>query len=299
MQSKKTIKWLKQALVLSSFVNVLLLLLIYSTVFRKDMYKLHVFPGNLIAKSSRIGKIPEDILDRLEKASLLDLLALLNEEQLVFGHPLKLWALGLGIQKYCIDITPMLTRPLTFIKLKSPEHIWLLPDIDDQEFSRIHRYLHTERFPFSSQGFFRILVRDWENGVINEDILYRFCHLPEFLYVRSLLFGAEMKASSVASLARMVIQGGEELFFSLCRLENRKTAISDCQRRVFLKAYVDRQEPLAALLLLVHDADWVLHEFSDSELKRFVQLLPKEAHDAEKFLVRVENSCRQGVLERY
>ncbi len=296
MKNKTTIRWLKQALVLSSIVNILLLLLIYSTVFRKDIYKLQVFPGHLIAKSARIGKIPEDILERLEAASLADLIILLREERLVFGHPLKLWALSMGIQKYSLDITPMLTHPLTFIKLKSPEQTWLLPDINDQEFSRINQYLHTERFPFSSKGFFRIMARDWEAGIVNEDILYRFCHIPEFLYVRSLLFGAEIEAASVASLARMVIQGGEDLFFSLCCLENLQTAISDQQRRVFLKAYVDRQEPLAALLLLVHDADWVLHEFSDTDLKYFVQLLPKEVSYTKQFLDQVGHSCRQEIL---
>lgn len=296
MQSKKTIKWLKQALVLSSIVNILLLLLIYSTVFRKDIYKLRVFPGNLIAKSSRIGKIPEDILERLENASFADLLALLQEERMVFGHPLKSWALGVSIQKYFVDIAPMLTHPLTFIRLKSPERTWLLPDINDQEFTRICQYLLTERFPFSSRGFFRIMVRDCEAGMVDEDVLYRFCHLPEFLYVRSLLFGAEIEAASVASLARMIIQGGEDLFFSLCCLENRQTAISDHQRRCFLKAYVDRQEPLAALLLLVHDADWVLHEFSDSDLQSFIQLLPREAHYTKKFLGCVAQSCRLGIL---
>ncbi len=296
VQNQKTIKWLRQALVLSSIVNILLLLLIYSTVFRKDIYKLHVFPGHLIAKSSRIGTIPPDILERLEKASFSDLLTLLQEEKKIFGYPLKLWALGVGIQKYSLDVASMLTHPLTFIKLKSPEHTWLLPDINDQECLRIQQYLHTERFPFSSQGFFRMMVRDWKAGMVDEDILYRFCHLPEFLYVRSLLFGAEVEVASVASLARMVIQGGEDLFFSLCCPENRQTAISDQQRRIFLKAYVDKQEPLAALLLLVHDADWVLHEFSDEDLENFVQIVPKDACYTRQFLAQLEHSCRQRIL---
>ncbi|EPP32719.1 lysM motif repeat domain protein, partial [Chlamydia psittaci 84-8471/1] len=100
---RKTIRWLKQALVLSAVLNIVFLLLFYSTVFRKDIYKLRLFSGPLVAKNCRVQKIPEDFLERLSEASLEELYRLLDEDHLLYGRPLKLWALSVAIHTYHVD----------------------------------------------------------------------------------------------------------------------------------------------------------------------------------------------------
>ncbi|WP_348663692.1 LysM peptidoglycan-binding domain-containing protein [Chlamydia vaughanii] len=292
MTSQKTTRWLWQALVLSAVLNIVFLLLFYSTVFRKDIYKLRLFSGPLVAKSCRVKKIPEDFLEYLSRASLEDLYDLLDEDRLLYGRPIKVWALSVAIHGYDVDVSSVLSHPLTFTELKSKGKSWLLPNLADNEYGLVRKYLSLERYPFTSRGLFIAISKNLERGVVDEDCLYHFCHTAEFLYLRTLLCGADEQVSTVASLARMVIRNGEQVFFSLCNESNRATAISDEQRQKILSTYLDLGEPLAALLLLVHDEDWVVHEFTDAALQTFVDLLPKESPYSQNFISRLESTPR-------
>ncbi|QXE27416.1 LysM peptidoglycan-binding domain-containing protein [Chlamydia buteonis] len=297
MTRRKTIRWLKQALVLSAVLNIVFLLLFYSTIFRKDIYKLRLFSGPLVAKNCRVQKIPEDFLERLSEASLEELYRLLDEDHLLYGRPLKLWALSVAIHTYDVDVEGALSHPLTFTQLRSKGKTWLLPNIDEKEYGLVRRYLSLERYPFTTRGLFIAISKNLEQGIVDEDCLYHFCHTPEFLYLRTLLCGAEERVSSVASLARMVIRNGEEIFFSLCNENNRATAISPQQRQKVLFTYTSLGEPLAALLLLVYDEDWVLHKFTDEDLKTFVHLLPKESPYTQDFINRIVETPRSFIVE--
>ncbi|EGK68926.1 putative exported protein [Chlamydia abortus LLG] len=297
MTWRKTIRWLKQALVLSAVLNIVFLLLFYSTIFRKEIYKLRLFSGSLVAKNCRVQKIPEDFLERLSEASLEELYRLLDEDHLLYGRPLKLWALSVAIHAYDVDVGGALSHPLTFTQLRSQGKTWLLPNIDEKEYGLVRRYLSRERYPFTTRGLFRAISTHLEQGAVDEDCLYHFCHTPEFLYFRTLLCGAEERVSSVASLARMVIHNGEAMFFSLCNENHRATAISPEQRQKVLLTYTSVGEPLAALLLLVYDADWVLHTFTDEDLKTFVALLPKESPYTQDFIHRIVETPRSFIVE--
>ncbi|ANH78393.1 LysM peptidoglycan-binding domain-containing protein [Candidatus Chlamydia sanziniae] len=293
MALKRKTKWLWQVLILSMGLNVLFLFLFYSAIFQKDIYKLRLFSGPLIAKSSQGIHIPEDFLETLSQASLNELLLSLKDESFVYGRPVKFWALSVAITVHHVDITPVLPHPLTFTELKSPSRIWFLPNIDNREFPAICHYLSTHRYPYTSQGLFLRISRSLAEGQVDEDCLYSFCLTPEFLYFRTLLAGAELEVASVASLARMVIEEGAELFFSLCNEEARHSAISDRQRQKVLRAYLDREVALAALLLLVHDSDAVLHEFCNEDVQKILHLLPSGSPYRERFLARLVNSPRK------
>ncbi|SYX08640.1 membrane-bound lytic murein transglycosylase D,LysM domain [Chlamydia poikilotherma] len=290
MTLQKTTRWLWQALVLSAVLNIVFLLLFYSTIFRKDIYKLRLFSGPLVAKSCRVKYIPEDFLRNLSEASLEELYRLLDEDHLLYGRPLKLWALSVAIHTYDVDVGSALPHPLTFTQLRSNGKTWLLPNIDEKEYGIVRRYLSRERYPFTSRGLFVSISKNLERGAVDEDCLYHFCHTPEFLYLRTLLCGADEHVASVASLARMVIRNEEQIFFSLCNENNRAMEISDQQRQKILSAYMNLGEPLAALLLLVHDEDWVIHEFTDEALKKFIGLLPKESPYSQSFISRVAST---------
>ncbi|WP_201456635.1 LysM peptidoglycan-binding domain-containing protein [Chlamydia sp. 17-3921] len=295
MAARKQIKRLRQILVLSLGLNVLFLLLFYSAIFRKDIYKLHLFSGSLIAKNYRKTPVPEDFLQKLSTSSLSELFSLFSEERYVFGYPMKLWALSIAIQKFDIDISPALSHKLTFIELRDRSTTWLLPNLKEKEFTTVLRYLSIQKYPYTSRGLFRMISCALNEGKVDEDCLYNFCLSPEFLYLRTLLAGAD-KEISVASLARMIIQGGEELFFSLCNEENHSCAISDQERLKILRAYLERDEPLAALLLLIHDAEVVLHEFSNEDLQRLIRLLPRESQYSQDFLTRLAETPRQDQI---
>lgn len=60
MTARKQVTRLRQVLVLSLGLNVLFLLLFYSVIFRKDIYKLCLFSGPLIAKNRYKAQIPEN-----------------------------------------------------------------------------------------------------------------------------------------------------------------------------------------------------------------------------------------------
>lgn len=277
---------------------MLFLLLFYSAIFRKDIYKLHLFSGPLIAKSSCKVDLSEDFLKDMSNASLEELFSLLKDETYLYGRPLKLWALSMLMIAHHIDITPVLSKPLTYTTLTGPSVQWLLPNIDNKEFSVIIEYLQSRKYPYTSKGLFLILEKTVEEGWVDEDCLYHFCLTPEFLYLRTLLAGAEIRASSIASLARMVIRCGAELFFALCSEENRNTIISDAQRQKILKSYLDCEESLAALLLLVHDSDAVLHEFCDEDLQKVIRLLPENSPYSHDFLSKLSCSPRREQLSK-
>ncbi|AHK63796.1 hypothetical protein BOKEGFJH_00923 [Chlamydia avium] len=299
MSVQKNTRWLWQALILSAGLNIVFLLLFYTTIFRKDLYKLQLFSGPLVARSCRVQKIPEDFLDYLSESSLEDLYCLLDENRLFYGRPIKLWALSVAMHTYNIDVASALSHPLVFTELRSGGKTWLLPNLDEKDYCSIRQYLSCQRYPFTSQGLFLTLAKNIDHGLVDEECLYHFCLTEEFLYLRTLLCGAEEQVSTIAALAHMVIRNGEKVFFSLCDKHNRSTAISDQQRRKVLCTYVDLGEPLAALLLLVHDEDWVIHEFTDEVLQSFVFLLPKESPYSKKFISRLLSSPRCHIYQHH
>lgn len=298
MSFKKPNQLLKQILFLSCCVNVVMVILFYMTVFRKDVYKLPVFTGPLIAKSRHIEGFPEDFLEQLSQASLQEICAFLDDDRLLFGYPVSLWALGVAIHHHYVDITPALPGSLTFLQLKNQGRTWFLPKLTTEECVLVRRYLNRVRYPFTSQGLFYFLAKEAQQGKIQADGLYHFCHIPEFIYLRTLLAGAETEVGTIPALVQMVLQGGEELFFSLCNEYNRNHCISDKQRREVLTAYIARKDPLAALLLLVHDSEWVLHEFSDEALLFFLRLVPKDSPYTQRFFIALEQSPRMQAIEK-
>ncbi|AQT77569.1 LysM peptidoglycan-binding domain-containing protein [Chlamydia gallinacea] len=298
MTAQKKTRWLWQALALSIALNIVFLLLFYTTIFRKDIYKLQLFSGPLVAKSYHVQKIPEDFLNYLSESSLEDLYCLLDEDRLLYGRPIKVWALSVAMHTYNVDIASVLPHPITFTELRSEDKTWLLPNLDQTDYRCIRQYLSCQRYPFTSQGLFSILARSIDCEQVDEECLYHFCLTEEFLYLRTLLCGAEERVATVATLARMVIRHGEHVFFSLCDQQSRSSFISDQQRRKVLCTYIELGEPLAALLLLVHDEDWVIHEFSDDALQSFVSLLPRGSSYSENFVSRLLASPR-GHLFHY
>lgn len=292
----KSSRWLKQALVLSVVVNVLLLLLLYTTTFRRDLYRFRP-ASKTIVRRTNIDPVPEDILDRLIRASLRELCGWVREERLVYGFPLKLWALGIGISHHDLDFSPALTHPLTFTELKSPQGTWRLPNLSEEECLTVYRYLCSHKYPLTSRGMFRLVTRDFEEGIVDQDALYHFCHLPEFLYLRTLLIGADLQVSSVAALVQMVLRGGEHMFFSLCPKELPQAQVMEQERRRVLMAYLDSGESLAALLLLVHDLNWIIHSFSDQALRTLVCLLPRESPYTQEFVSYLAQTPRQALLQ--
>ncbi|ACZ33569.1 lysM domain protein [Chlamydia pneumoniae LPCoLN] len=293
MAFKRKTRWLWQVLILSLGLNMLFLLLFYSAIFRKDIYKLHLFSGPLIAKSSRKVYLSEDFLNEISQASLDDLISLFKDERYMYGRPIKLWALSVAIASHHIDITPVLSKPLTYTELKGSSVRWLLPNIDLKDFPVILDYLRCHKYPYTSKGLFLLIEKMVQEGWVDEDCLYHFCSTPEFLYLRTLLVGADVQASSVASLARMVIRCGSERFFHFCNEESRTSMISATQRQKVLKSYLDCEESLAALLLLVHDSDVVLHEFCDEDLEKVIRLMPQESPYSQNFFSRLQHSPRR------
>lgn len=296
MTSEKKIRWLKQVCFLSLLLNFVFVFLFYIVAFSKDIYRSDSFSGSLVAKSKSLPTFSEDFLDSLSHLSLTETIQLLDEDKLFYGYPLKLWALSIAIHTYHVDITSVLSHVLTFIELKYKDQIWLLPKISEQEYQAVRQYLSIEKFPFTSLGLFLLLVNGYEQGIIDEGCLYAFCNTPEFLYLRILLSGADATIP-IESLVHMVIRGGPEMFFSLCNEQTRMTHISDKYRRECLLAYAKKGEALAAQLLLIHDHEWVIHEFEDQQLKDFISLLPSDCDYVQQFIAKMVASPRRHLLQ--
>lgn len=292
MTARKQVTRLRQVLVLSLGLNVLFLLLFYSVIFRKDIYKLCLFSGPLIAKNRYKAQIPENFLHQLATSTFQELSSFFSDERFVFGYPVKLWALSVAIQEFDVDISPALSHELTFTELQDQTRTWLLPNVKEQEFPGVVQYLSLRKLPFTSRGLFKRVASSLGEGKVDEECLYSFCHTPEFLYLRTLLAGADREIS-VASLARMVIRGGSEVFFSLCSSEKRFSAISEKERQEVLLAYVYREEPLAALLLLEHDSEAILHEFRNEDVQKILCLLPRGFPKCQEFLSRYAQTPRE------
>lgn len=296
MVSEKKVKWLKQVSILSLLLNVVLFCLFYVVAFNRDMYRGGPSAQPLIAKSQHCECFPEDFLDTLAQSSLEEVVALLNEDRLLYGYPLKIWALSIAIHMYHVDISPVLSHAVEFVELRSGGRRWLLPQISLQEFQAVQQFLSLEKYPFTSLGMFLLLAQEYREGIVEEGCYYAFCCIPEFLYFRTLLAGADTQVTSLESLVGMVIRGGHDLFFSLCNDQTRVANISDADRRHVLWEYIQRDEPLAADLLLVHDEDWVLHELSDPMLRHFLSVLSPHSVHRQALVTRVLHSPRNYVM---
>lgn len=296
MNLEKKFRWLKQVCMLSLLLNLVFVCLFYIVAFSKGVYRCKSSSLPLVAKRQPIKMFSEDFLAFLSNLSFTETMALLDEDQLFYGYPLKLWALGRAIHVYHVDISPALPHTLKFIELNDKERVWQLPKLSDSEYQAVRKFLSVEKFPFSSLGLFLLLTHGYEQGFIDEGCFYAFCNTPEFLYLRILLAGADSTVASIELLVQMVIRGGHGLFFSLCNEETRVNNISDMHRRELLLQYLKKEESLAAQMLLVHDSEWILHELDDQTFKYFLSKLPLQSEEAQHFIARIAHSPRACLL---
>ncbi|WP_213318708.1 LysM peptidoglycan-binding domain-containing protein [Chlamydiifrater volucris] len=291
-------KWLSQSLILSIALNVVFLFLLYSAVFRKDIYKLNLFNGPMIARTRSSAVFPDNFIEIMTSLPLGDLFTLLDSEGTVHGRPLKQFALGAAVSFHHFDIVKAVEKPVSMVELEEKGKKILVPEgLKELEYSLAKKFFAEEKYPYTSRGLFILLNQGLQSGNVSEELIVAFCSTPEFLYLRNLLVGAEEKVSSLASLVRMVILGGEEVFFSLCSEKSRATLISDAARRQCLSTYLRAEFPLASLLFLVHDSDYVVHTFPDERLIKFLRILPMSSPYAEKFCCQILSSPRSSEVK--
>ncbi len=247
----------------------------------------------MVAKTRSSAAFPDNFIEILTALSLKDLFTLLDSEGTVHGRPLKQFALGAAVSFHHFDIVKAIEKPVSMVELEERGKKILVPEgLKELEYDLAKKFFLGEQYPYTSRGLFVQLNQGLRTGDVSEDLIVAFCSTPEFLYFRTLLVGAEEKVSSLASLVRMVILGGEEVFFSLCSEKARATLVSDAARRQCLSTYLRAEFPLASLLFLVHDVDYVMHTFSDEKLIKFLRILPMESHYAKDFCHQILVSPR-------
>lgn len=290
---KKQHSWLIKVLALSGCLNVVCLLLFYSLVFKKDVYQLQLFSGPMVSIRRSTMPFPENFMDVLAKSSLDDLMSLLDSSAMMYGRPVKNWALGAAVSLHGFDLVRAVGHAVPMLVLHEESGSWYIPDeLQEQDYALARQLYMREKYPLTSRGIFRLLAKQMHREQLDEELLYLFCNTPEFIYFRTLLAGADEELTSLGSLLRMVVLGGEELFFSACCDESRSCDVSPIKRVDMLRQYMLQGLSLASVLLLHHDRDYIIHYFSDCELDTLLSLLPQDWDGSREFLQMLAVSPR-------
>lgn len=274
-----------------SLISIIIVLLIFNNIIKNSFRKkFFVFKSSL----SEDKEILLNSLSHLHEKSLNELTqGLLEKYGVIYGKDFRFFILGELVLKFDIDLARALERPVEFIYVKINSQIMPIPSqCSDVEFKKVVKFLRKEKYPFTSKGILNILLMQLKNRDIDEDLLSYFMHSEEFQFFSSILEIKQHQINPVL-LLRMIIEGGSSLFFEIVSRNNMKSCNPKILRREALFSYIEKGFSMAAELFVILDADFLVYESRDQDLKNILELIKTSSFFYEKFLTKIIQSSRE------
>ena len=298
---EKKIKFLIVALSISGAFNVALLINFSFLAFKQNTTAIQEFTTtNQTVVVKEITTTLKDLLDQ----PMDRLVVLLNDgTSLEEGYKIRDLALAILVNYHYLNIEKALPgldvqkRVAIFEKKDTGEQfeIILFPGLSKDHFVAISKFVNSEKWPYTSEGLFFELKK---NGLGCERSLKdTFYKTTQFELIEILFKRSEIKASSEVVLKLLLDADFSILDQQVTKLKHKGELTKDILVE-FLKEYLRFNSTSAANLLIEADANHVLKNFEDGELKKLIKLLKNKNQVTLKFLQGVMSSLRSDDIRK-
>lgn len=236
-------------------------------------------------------------LQALKKLSTHDLKAKLNDTRVVeMGYTVRDLSVAALSEFYQLDIEKAIKRPLEEKWLaygSKGETIVVYPGLSDEDYKAIVVYLEQEKWPFKSQGLFKLLKSEkWKDDV---SLQSAFFLTPEFLSIEALF---NRSLNSRTDLLELILSGDYGKLKAYHERHKTLHDLSDGERRLFLIDYLSAGSLVAANLLLKNDFEFTLKKLDDNQAIALLTLLKEKTPESEKFAKEIVLSPRSDRVRR-
>lgn len=236
-------------------------------------------------------------LQALKKLSTNDLKAKLNDTRVVeMGYTVRDLSVAALSDFYQLDIEKAVKRPLEEKWLtygSKGETIVVYAGLNDDDYKAITSYLEQEKWPFKTQGLFKLLKSEkWKDDVSLQNAFFL---TPEFLTIEALF---NRSLNSRTDLLELILSGDYGKLKAYHERHKTLHDLSDGERRLFLIDYLTSGSFIAASLLLKNDFEFTLKKLDDNQAIILLTLLKEKTAEAEKYAKEIVLSPRSDRVRR-
>lgn len=239
----------------------------------------------------------QDAIKALKKHPMSDLKEKLSDKRVVeMGYTVRDLSLAALAGFYQVDIERAIKKPIEEKWLSygtEGETLAVYPGLQDEDFDRVISFMETEKWPFKTEGLFKLLKSErWNGDASLEDAFFL---TPEFLTIENIFQPAKIDRKTLLQL----VLGGD--FGKLKGYHERhKTLhdISDSERRLILLDYLNSASLTSAKLLLQNDYDFALKKLSDEQAIQILTLFKDKTADSEKYAKAILTTPRSDKVRR-
>ena len=238
-------------------------------------------------------------IEELKGQTVDELLVKLSDKTLV-EHGFTVGDISLGILSgfYQFDLERALSRPL---KKKAVaygtkgETVYLFTDLSEQDFLRLETFIRQEKWPFSSQGLFKLL----KNPMFMNDSSLKetFYHTKEFIEVERLVSTRQKKFPKERILS-LILSGERGKLAAFYEIKKSSFDISEKPRRLFLLDWVHQGASEAAQILYETDLEFSLKKLDDATTLKILKLLETNETALKDFSEKLLRLPRSEAVKR-
>lgn len=242
-------------------------------------------------------------IQALKGLSIHELIQKLDDKRVVEnGFTVRDLSLAILAGFYYFDIERALQRPLErpleqkmLAYGQKGETLIVYPALQDNDFSRLEKFIAEEKWPFKAQGLHRLLKNEKFKG--DPTLAAAFYLTPEYLSVEKLLMRAAVLPEK-REILELILSSpwGQVAAFH----EKQRTAVdlTDGPRRLFLINWIHNGSQPAAALLLKTDWEFSLKKLDDKTTMQILQLLKNKPEVAKKYAEQILKSPRSEIVRK-
>ena len=254
-------RWIKQALILSGGLNIVLVALFFYLVCRDSQTRLF-----FAYKPVKLEKVAPPTL--LEGKTYEELITLLSDRQLRLPavHTL-ITNFDFDLQRACMQLTPR--------------------RMSNDDFEKVTHFAKEEIYPFTAKGLYNRLPETAE----------LFCYTPEYVQLETLFTRSRLPITR-QTLLTLASEGSFETLSAYLLEQKAGANYGEQRRQQLLMDYINDGSRTAAYLLLITDLDFAKNSLTDDELIDLLQLLNVQTAEASTFVKALLDSTRNDVCKR-
>lgn len=235
----------------------------------------------------------------LKSQSIHDLIQKLPDRRVVEnGFTVGDLSLAILAGFYYFDIERALQRPLEQKVIaygKKGETLIVYPNLQDQDFAQMERFIRQEKWPFRAQGLYRLLKNEKFNG--DPTLAETFFLTPEYLSVERLLSRAPV-APEKNEILELILSGEWGQIAALHEKQRAALDLTEGPRRLFLLSWIQNGSLPAASLLLKTDREFALKKIDDKTTIQILTLLKSKPDLAKKYAEEILKTPRSNIVRQ-
>lgn len=309
-KSSDQIKSLTKALLLSGVLNIVLMGLLFYWLIKESPPRpyFELKPADQQEQQAplAVDHSSAEILRNFRLLSLEQLVAKLSNTQLVEnGFSQRDLALAALVTFHHFDLsralskqpTPSQQRKVVIGKNRRnmPVEVVIYPALSDVQYQDIIRFAHTERWPVTSQGLFKLLSKQQDQA--DPTLVDAFYFTPEFQAVETIFKRSEVQVEK-PELLKVILQGDWNLLSGFAEQQRIAQDLSPAKRQRFMLDYIERKSQAAAYLLLKTDREFAGRKLDDNHVMLILDMIAETTPEAARFVLMLLTSPRNDQVRQ-